>query len=81
MVPSALKALRLKAERNYTVLGDLSKEVGWGYADLVDKLESARKIKEQAFDAEKKAQIALKAKATAATDLALVAQVLAPVGY
>mmetsp|Transcript_105799 Transcript_105799/g.297507 ORF Transcript_105799/g.297507 Transcript_105799/m.297507 type:complete len:199 (+) Transcript_105799:28-624(+) len=82
VIPSALKSLRLKAERNFTVLGDLSKEVGWGYAELVDKLESARKIKEQAYYAEKKAQIARKAKATAsATVPANVSQVLTPLGY
>eukprot|EP00428_Durinskia_dybowskii_P063434 CAMPEP_0170381616 /NCGR_PEP_ID=MMETSP0117_2-20130122/14505_1 /TAXON_ID=400756 /ORGANISM="Durinskia baltica, Strain CSIRO CS-38" /LENGTH=197 /DNA_ID=CAMNT_0010637201 /DNA_START=41 /DNA_END=634 /DNA_ORIENTATION=- len=81
VVPAALKSLRLRADRNFTVLGELSKEVGWGYTDLVAKLEAQRKIKEQAFYAEKKAQIALKSKAAASADLSAVSGVLAPLGY
>ena len=81
VVPSALKTLRLRADRNFTVLGELSKEVGWGYTDLVAKLEAQRKIKEQAYYAEKKAQIALKSKAAASADLSAVSAVLAPLGY
>uniref|UniRef100_A0A7S3H512 60S ribosomal protein L13a n=1 Tax=Spumella elongata TaxID=89044 RepID=A0A7S3H512_9STRA len=81
VVPSALKSLRLRADRNFTVLGELSKEVGWGYTDLVAKLEAQRKIKEQAYYAEKKAQIALKSKATASADLSPVNAILAPLGY
>lgn len=81
VVPAALKVLRMRPDRRFTVLGELSKEVGWGYTDLVARLESQRKTKEQAYYAEKKAQIAAKAKATAAADLSAVAPVLAPVGY
>jgi large subunit ribosomal protein L13Ae len=81
VVPSALKTLRLRADRNFTVLGELSKEVGWGYTDLVAKLEAQRKIKEQAYYAEKKAQVALKSKAAASADLSAVSGVLAPLGY
>ena len=62
----------MRADRNFTLLGALAKEVGWGYTDLVQKLETQRKIKEQAFYAEKKAQIALKGKATAAAAIELV---------
>jgi large subunit ribosomal protein L13Ae len=81
VIPSALKVVRLKAERSYTVLGDLSKEVGWGYTDLVARLEAQRKIKEQAFYAEKKAQNALKGKAEAAADLSKVTPILASHGF
>lgn len=81
MVPAALKVLRLRADRNYTVLGDLSKEVGWGYTELVAKLEAQRKIREQAYYAQKKAAIALKAKATKQADLSAVEGVLAAAGY
>jgi len=81
VVPAALKVLRLRADRNFTVLGELSKEVGWGYTDLVAKLETQRKIKEQAFYAEKKAQVALKSKAATAADLSAVSPVLAEFGY
>jgi len=81
VVPAALKVLRLRADRNFTVLGDLSKEAGWGYTDLVARLEAQRKIKEQAFYAEKKASIVVKSKAVAAADLSTVAPVLAQFGY
>lgn len=81
VVPAALKVLRLRSDRNYTVLGDLSKEVGWGYTELVAKLEEQRKIKEQAYYAEKKAAVALKAKAEASADLSTVTPVLASFGY
>ncbi len=81
VVPAALKVLRLRADRNFTVLGELSKEVGWGYTDLVARLEAQRKIKEQAFYAEKKAGLVLKSKAASAADLSAVAPVLASLGY
>lgn len=81
VVPAALKVLRLRADRNYTVLGELSKQVGWGYTDLVNRLEAQRKIREQAYYAEKKAKIATKAKAVASADLSKVAPVLAPYGF
>ncbi len=48
VVPAALKVLRMRPDRNFCVLGTLSKEVGWGHKDLVAKLEAARKVKEQA---------------------------------
>ena len=55
VVPDALKVLRMRADRNFCLLGELSKEVGWGYTDLVAKLEATRKAKEQAFYQTKKA--------------------------
>ena len=81
VVPDALKVIRMRADRNYTVLGQLSTEVGWGYAPLIEKLEAQRKIKEQAYYAEKKAARAQKAQAIASADLSKVAPVLASYGY
>ena len=81
VVPDALKVLRMRADRNFCLLGELSKEVGWGYTDLVARLEAQRKIKEQAYYAEKKAAVAAKGKAAAAADLSAVAPVLAALGY
>lgn len=81
VIPSALKALRLRADRNFTVLGELSREVGWGYQELVTKLEAQRKIKEQAYHAEKKAKVAAKAKAVKSADLSSVQPVLEKFGY
>jgi large subunit ribosomal protein L13Ae len=42
---SALKVLRLKPHRKFCVLGQLSTVVGWKYAPVVEKLETARKAK------------------------------------
>ena len=81
VVPEAIKVLRMRADRNFTLLGALSKEVGWGFTDLVSKLEAQRKVKEQAFYAEKKAAIAQKAKAEKSADLSKVASVLSGFGY
>lgn len=81
VVPDALKVLRMRPDRNFTVLGRLSKEVGWGYTDLVKKLETARKVKEQAYYADKKAKIAARGKAIKSADLSKVKPVLASFGY
>ena len=71
----------MRADRNFTLLGALAKEVGWGYTDLVQKLETQRKIKEQAFYTEKKAKIAIKGKATDAADLSAVTPTLSAMGH
>jgi large subunit ribosomal protein L13Ae len=81
VVPEALKAIRMRPDRNFTVLGSLSKEFGWNYGPLVERLEAQRKIKEQAFYAEKKAKIALASKAASAVDLTAVNKVLTSNGY
>ncbi len=81
VVPAALKVLRMRADRNFCLLGALSKEAGWGYTDLVQKLETQRKIKEQAYYAEKKAKTVAKDKAAKAADLSAVAPVLAAFGH
>jgi large subunit ribosomal protein L13Ae len=52
VVPAALKVIRMRPDRRFTLLGELSKEVGWGYSDLVSRLEQQRKVKEQAFYAQ-----------------------------
>merc|ERR1712060_902840 len=49
VVPSCLKVLRLKPERHFCKLGDLSKEVGWKQQGLVERLESQRKVKSGVF--------------------------------
>ena len=45
VVPDALRVLKLKPQRQYTVLGRLSHEVGWKYQDVVARLEEKRKVK------------------------------------
>merc|ERR1712000_630079 len=45
VVPQALRTLRLKPGRKWCKLGDVQAKVGWKYADVVDRLEDARKAK------------------------------------
>mmetsp|Transcript_69378 Transcript_69378/g.157417 ORF Transcript_69378/g.157417 Transcript_69378/m.157417 type:complete len:206 (+) Transcript_69378:85-702(+) len=49
VVPSCLKVLRLKPERRFCTLKDLSAEVGWKHKDLIQKLEERRKVRSEAF--------------------------------
>merc|ERR1719325_593901 len=71
VVPSCLKVLRMKKERHFCRLGELSTEVGWKQDALIKRLEDQRKVKSEAFFkkkvamkkemAEKKATVALSA--------------------
>ena len=76
VVPQALKVIRMKSHRRFCLLGALSKEVGWKHSELVTKLEEQRKVKEQAFYAEKKAKKIAYDKAVASADLSPVAGIL-----
>ncbi|KAG5731203.1 60S ribosomal protein L16 [Termitomyces sp. T112] len=67
VVPEALRVLRLKPGRKYCTVKRLSHEVGWGYKDVVDRLEEKRKIKAQAFHERKVAAIKLRQKAVGDT--------------
>mmetsp|Transcript_29368 Transcript_29368/g.84366 ORF Transcript_29368/g.84366 Transcript_29368/m.84366 type:complete len:202 (+) Transcript_29368:95-700(+) len=72
VIPSALKALRLKPERRFCKLGDLSREYGWKHQELIGRLEGTRKVRTQAFH--KKKVAAQKEKAAAAKGVALSAE-------
>jgi len=63
VVPGALRLLRLKPNRKFCRLGDLSASIGWSYQDLIRKLEDKRKVKSAAWYVKKKQHNALKAKA------------------
>ena len=54
VVPAALRVLRLKPRRRFTVLGRLSHEVGWKYQNVLTKLETKRKEEGKTYHAEKK---------------------------
>ena len=56
VIPAALRVLRLKASRRFTVLGNLASEVGWRHAELVKRLEAKRVVKSDAFYKKKVAQ-------------------------
>ena len=42
-VPMALKVLRLRSDRKYTLLRELSRRVGWKRNDVLERLEGKRK--------------------------------------
>merc|ERR1711974_83517 len=85
VVPEALRILRLRPQRKYTVLGDLASEVGWKYKEVVGKLEEKRKVRSTAYYEKKKALNKIKAKAVAAANessaLQPVRPLLAEYGY
>ena len=83
VVPAALRILRLKPSRKFTVLGDLADSVGWKHKDLLKKLEEKRKIESAEYFEKKKAKGQLRAKAeeAAAADLAKCNAVLEASGY
>merc|ERR1719510_1794161 len=53
VIPAALKVLRLRPERRFCKLGDLSGEFGWKHKDLIKRLEDQRKVKSEAFHKKK----------------------------
>merc|ERR1712217_768004 len=55
VIPHCLKVLRLRPERRYCKLGDLSQSYGWKHQDLLNRLESQRKVKSAAFHKKKMA--------------------------
>jgi len=83
VVPAALRAMRLKAEREYTVIGDLAHAVGWKHRDLLKRLEAKRKADAKDFYEKKKEKATLRRKAEEAVagELAKVNEVLAASGY
>jgi len=50
----ALSVLHSKPNRKFCHLGDLSKTIGWKYAEVVEKLESERKYRSSKYYAKKK---------------------------
>uniref|UniRef100_A0A7S2DZL3 60S ribosomal protein L13a n=1 Tax=Helicotheca tamesis TaxID=374047 RepID=A0A7S2DZL3_9STRA len=83
VIPAALRVMRLKPSRNYTVLGELANAVGWKHQDLLKRLEDKRKVRAAAFYEKKKAKTQLREKAekAAAGELAKVNEVLEASGY
>eukprot|EP00435_Cladocopium_sp_Y103_P029806 s615_g7.t1 len=81
-VPSCLKVLRLRPERRFCRLGDLSKEVGWKHGALIQRLESQRKVKSEAFYKKKTASLRAKNEAKKAVKLSAdEMKVLESAGY
>ena len=83
VVPAALRVMRLKPGRAYTVIGVLADSVGWKHKELLGRLEAKRKADAKEFYEAKKAKAALRKQAEEASagDLAKVNEVLAGFGY
>merc|ERR1712008_4525 len=83
VVPAALRAIRIKPGRQYTIIGTLADSIGWKHKDLLERLESKRKADGKEFYEQKKAKNALRKKAEeeCAGELAKVNEVLASSGY
>lgn len=81
VVPCALRVVRLRPDRKYTRLGRLSAEMGWKYADVIERLESKRKVFGAAHHERVKASAKLRAKAVAAVDLGSAGETLEAAGY
>merc|ERR1711918_289521 len=56
VVPDALRVTRMRPGRKVSNIGKLAANLGWGYSDVVDKYEAARKEKAAAWYATKKTQ-------------------------
>lgn len=52
-VPLALRSIRLNSLRKSCLLGDLSTEVGWNKAELVEKLEAKREQRAHEYNSKK----------------------------
>ena len=83
VVPAALRVMRLKPGRDYTIVGVLADSVGWKHKDLLVRLEAKRKAEGKEFYEAKKAKAALRKKAEAecAGEQAKVNEVLAASGF
>lgn len=81
VVPDALKILRLKSHRKFTVLGELAAEIGWTKKGLVERLEEKRKVKAGKFYELKQKKIDARAKARNSNDLKKVNDELAKYGF
>ncbi|PKA59850.1 60S ribosomal protein L13a-4 [Apostasia shenzhenica] len=83
VIPDALKVLRLQPGHKYCLLGQLSKEVGWGYYDTIKELEEKRKQRAQvAYERRKQlAKLRLQAEKTVDAKLGSELEVLAPIKY
>jgi large subunit ribosomal protein L13Ae len=83
VVPAALKVMRLKPGRDFTVVGDLAHSVGWKHRDLLKRLEAKRKSESTDFFEKKKAAAAKRREAEKAceSELVKVNEVLAAAGY
>lgn len=83
VIPAALRIMRLKQHRDFTIMGSLCNSIGWKHADLLKRLEGKRKAEAEEFYIKKKEKDAKRRKAEveASSELTKVNEVLAAAGY
>lgn len=81
VVPEALKIVRLRDNRKFTVLGDLAKLAGWTKKDVVERLEAKRKEKSLKFWQMKQKKQEAKTKAKGSKEVAKFTEELAKYGF
>ena len=82
VVPEALRSLRIRPGRKFTIIGEMLTNLGWKHKELIETLEEKRKVKSAAYYETKKAAAALKAQAAAEADIPASAKAtLAEYGY
>lgn len=63
VIPAALRILRIRPDRKFTVLGELAQSCGWKYRSIVRKLEAKRTRRAHAYNAEHKLKLRLRTQA------------------
>lgn len=81
VVPDAIKIVRLRDNRKFTVLGDLAQLAGWTKKDVVERLEEKRKTKAQKFYELKKKKADARVKANGSKEVEKFTQELAKHGF
>ena len=81
VMPAALRVLRLRASRRFTNLGKLASEVGWKHRELIERLESKRKIKSEAEFCRRQERAKLFEQAKKEADVSAVNAELEKYGY
>jgi large subunit ribosomal protein L13Ae len=81
VVPEALKIVRLRDNRKFSVLGDIAKLVGWTKKDVIERLENKRKQKADQYYQNRKKRTDARRIATGNKDLSALNQELANYGF
>jgi len=81
VIPDALRAIRLRSDQEFTVLGKLSNSVGWKKQNLIEKLETQRKARSKKFYAKKVAEANRRRAALNLPKVKEIAAELAKYGY
>jgi len=81
VIPDALKCLRMKSRRRFTVLGDLATNTGWTKAGVISTLEEKRKEKSSKFHERKAKKVTARTKAMGDKSVASFNAALKTMGF